>query len=75
MLWLGVSLISVLLGKYIYSWYAEIKKRNRYMEAQIRLLEQIALKQGVDEKYVNKIMDTANVLEIKEKETKLERLW
>ena len=45
------------------------------MEAQIRLLEQIALKQGVDEKYVNKIMDTANVLEIKEKETKLERLW
>lgn len=38
----------IALGKLLTDWFHEIKKRNRYMEAQIRLLMHIAAKQGVD---------------------------
>ncbi|MDB5209229.1 MAG: hypothetical protein JWQ30_56 [Sediminibacterium sp.] len=41
-------LLLIALGKLLTDWFHEIKKRNRYMEAQIRLLMQIAAKQGVD---------------------------
>jgi hypothetical protein len=41
-------LVFLAIGKFIYQWYAEIQKRNRYMETQIKLLSQIAAKLGVD---------------------------
>ena len=59
MIYLFALALSIGLGKLIYEWYAEINKRNRYMEAQIRLLEQIALKQGVDNATVAKIIKEA----------------
>lgn len=40
--------ILIVGGKLLIDWFYEIKKRNRYMEAQIRLLMHIASKQGVD---------------------------
>jgi hypothetical protein len=41
-------LLLIALGKLLTDWFHEIRKRNRYMEAQIRLLMHIAAKQGVD---------------------------
>lgn len=35
------------IGNFIYGWYAEIEKRNRYMETQIRLTAWLCIKQGV----------------------------
>lgn len=34
-------LIMLLISKYIVGWYHEIGKRNKYMEQQTKLLEQI----------------------------------
>ncbi|MES2373230.1 MAG: hypothetical protein V4557_11670 [Bacteroidota bacterium] len=45
----------IALGKLLTDWFHEIKKRNRYMEAEIRLLMHIAAKQGVDTDKISEI--------------------
>lgn len=51
-----ILLALIVLGKYIYAWYSEIKKRNRYMKAQIRLLAQIAAASGVSKDLIAEIV-------------------
>jgi chromosome segregation and condensation protein ScpB len=55
-----VIVVLILLGKWITEWYHEIKKRNRYMEAQIKLLMEIAAKQGVNQETIAEIRAYAN---------------
>jgi hypothetical protein len=38
----------VIISKFLINWYHEIDKRNRYMEAQIKLLSHIATAHGVN---------------------------
>lgn len=40
--------IMIFVGKWLFSWYAEIGKRNKYMEAQIKMTAWLCIKQGVD---------------------------
>ncbi len=62
--WMIVNLLLialfVFLGKWIYGWYAEIKKRNRLLAAQVKLLAAIAERQGVDADFIQKTIDIAN---------------
>ncbi len=51
------------VGKVITEWYHDIKKRNRYMETQIRLLSQIAAASGVSEDKVAEIVAGAKLPE------------
>jgi hypothetical protein len=51
----------LLLGYYFTQWFHQLEKRNRYMEAQIRLLSHIALKQDVD---IDKISDILSLAEM-----------
>lgn len=53
--------ILIVGGKLLIDWFHEIKKRNRYMEAQIRLLMHIASKQGVDADKIAEIVAEARL--------------
>lgn len=59
--WALGALISIILGKYVYDWYHETDKRNRYMEAQINLLMHIAAHQGVDKDKIAEIVALARM--------------
>lgn len=54
-------IIFIFVGKSIIDWFYEVKKRNRYMEAQIRLLMHIAAKQGVDADKISEIVAEAQL--------------
>jgi hypothetical protein len=54
-----IFIILLLLGKWITEWWHQIEKRNRYMEAELKLLMHIAAKQGVDKDIVSEIMAIA----------------
>ena len=54
-------LILIAGGKKLTDWFHEIKKRNRYMEAQLRLLMHIASKQGVDADKIAEIVAEAEL--------------
>jgi hypothetical protein len=47
MIYTAVAIVAVALLYYFIQWSHQISKRNRYMEAQIKLLSKIAEKQGV----------------------------
>lgn len=47
-IFIGHYILTLLIGKAIYGWYAEIPKRNSYVETQIRLLMHIASTNAVD---------------------------
>lgn len=51
----------LLSGKFLTEWFHEIKKRNKYMEAQIRLLMHIAAKHGVDADKIAEIVAEAEL--------------
>jgi hypothetical protein len=53
--------VIVLFGKWLVDYYYEIKKRNRYMEAQIRLLMHLASIQGVDQDKIASIVAEAKL--------------
>lgn len=53
--------ILIVGGKLLIDWFYEIKKRNRYMEAQIRLLMHIASKHGVDADKIAEIVTEAEL--------------
>lgn len=53
--------ILIVGGKLLIDWFHEIKKRNRYMEAQIRLLMHIASKQRVDADKIAEIVAEARL--------------
>lgn len=53
--------ILIVGGKKLTDWFHEIKKRNRYMEAQIRLLMHIASKHGVDADKIAEIVAEADL--------------
>lgn len=50
------AILSVVIGKHIYDWYHETDKRNKMMEAQMRLLAQIAVAQGVNTEKIEEIL-------------------
>lgn len=54
--YLFVAVFSIVIGKLVYNWYAEIEKRNRYMEAQIKLLAQIASANGINQDKIAEIL-------------------
>jgi hypothetical protein len=54
-------LVLIAGGKKLTYWFHEIKKRNRYMEAQLRLLMHIASKQGVDADKIAEIVAEADL--------------
>lgn len=56
-----VICLLLLFGKWLVDYYYEIKKRNRYMEAQIRLLMHLASKQGVDKDVIATIVAEAKL--------------
>jgi len=58
---IGVPVLTILIAKLLADWLFEIKKRNRYMEAQIRLLMHIASKQGVDADRLSDIVAEARM--------------
>lgn len=60
-IYLGLFLLLVLIGKAIYGWYHEIEKRNRYLEAQIRLLGRIAHANGMPEEEVLELYRNARI--------------
>lgn len=55
----GIAII--FLGRVLTNWYHEIEKRNRYMEAQIKLLMHIAAANGVDKDKVAEIIAQAKL--------------
>ncbi len=61
--YLMIVIVAILVGKVITEWYHDIKKRNRYMETQIRLLSQIAAASGVSEDKVAEIVAGAKLPE------------
>lgn len=59
--WLILIVLFLFIYKLLINWYFEIEKRNRYDEAQIRLLIQIALKSGADADAINRIASEAKL--------------
>lgn len=59
MIYIGAGLLSLVLYYIITRWVHEIHKRNRYMEAQIKLLSKIAEKQGVSPDEIDGINSVA----------------
>lgn len=61
-IYIGAALVALLLYYMITRWAHEIHKRNRYLEAQIKLLSRIAEKQGVstdDIEIINRVAETS----------------
>lgn len=61
-IYIGAALVALLLYYMITRWAHEIHKRNRYLEAQIKLLSRIAEKQGVsadDIEVINRVAETS----------------
>lgn len=58
-IYIGVGLLALVLYYVITQWAHQIHKRNRYLEAQIKLLAKIAEKQGVAADELTGIMATA----------------
>lgn len=56
----GCAIIAVALWYYLTQWGHQIAKRNRYLEAQIKLLSKIAEKQGVSMDDIEVIQRVAN---------------
>lgn len=60
---IGLAVIAILGGKYLWNWWNAVDKRNKLMEAQLLLLAELAKAQGADRDKVNGIL--ADALEIK----------
>lgn len=56
----GIALIGLALTYYFIQFAHQIEKRNRYLEAQIKLLSKIAEKQGVSKDDIEVIQRVAN---------------
>lgn len=56
----GIALIGLALTYYFIQFAHQIEKRNRYLEAQIKLLAKIAEKQGVNMDDIEVIQRVAN---------------
>ena len=56
-----VFLFFYFIVRRFFAWVFQIDKRNRYAEAQIRLLMQIAAKQGVDPDKIAEIVAEADL--------------
>jgi hypothetical protein len=61
-IYIGAGGLSLVLYYVITRWAHEIQKRNRYMEAQIKLLSKIAEKQGVETGDIEVINRTAETV-------------
>lgn len=60
-IYIGVGLLAIVVYYAITQWAHQIAKRNRYLEAQIKLLSKIAEKQGVksdDIEVINRVAET-----------------
>jgi hypothetical protein len=51
--WLVSIVSAIVIGKFIYSWYAEISTRNKQAEVNNRLLRLIAKKLNATESEIN----------------------
>lgn len=61
LIYIGAGALALILYYVITRWAHEIHKRNRYMEAQVKLLSKIAEKSGVskdDIEVINRIAET-----------------
>lgn len=56
-IYIGAGILAIILYYIITQWAHQIHKRNRYLEAQIKLLSKIAEKQGVSMAEINKIIE------------------
>lgn len=59
-LYAGGALVAIFIYYFLMQWIFEIKKRNQYMEAQIKLLAKIAQKQGVSADEIDGIIKMAH---------------
>lgn len=59
MIYIGAGGLALVLYYVITRWAHEINKRNRLLEAQVKLLSKIAEKQGVSTDEINGINSTA----------------
>ena len=58
-IYIGAGLLALVLYYVVTQWAHQIHKRNRYLEAQIKLLSKIAEKQGVTPDEIDGITRTA----------------
>lgn len=58
-LYAGGAIVAIFIYYFLIQWIFEIKKRNRYMEAQLKLLVKIAQKQGVPSDEIDGIIKMA----------------
>lgn len=52
-IWIFSAVITIVIGKLIYNWYAEIAKRNKQAEINNRLLTLLARKMNASEQEIN----------------------
>lgn len=64
---IGVAIIAILGGKYLWNWWNAVDRRNKLMEAQLIILGELAKAQGVDREKVNNILADALGIQIDRK--------
>ncbi len=61
LMYCGILVVAIIVGKYLVDWYHEIPKRNKLLIAQIKLLALLAEKSGIDKSEIMEVFVKAEI--------------